>query len=79
MKRKHWFCSKNFIMASLYGYTYCDGPKGNGVERSCGKSCLNFCNAKPKLIEQFNYLFEKWDLSEQECQIVRDKSNIIKR
>lgn len=65
-------------MTTLYGCTYCDGPNGKGIERSCGKSCLNFCNSKSTLIDGIEYVLEKWGLSEQECQTIRDTAKKIK-
>ena len=64
MKRKHWFCTKNFVGHVLYEVEnfHCDGYTGVGVTRQCS-SCSCFCKSKPELIQKVNNVFYKWDLT----------------
>lgn len=51
---KTFYCSRNVLAEyrNGVGARYCDGPKGNGVERKCKKTCENFCGSSKKLQEQ---------------------------
>ena len=79
MKRKHYNCSKNFVAKILQDGEHCGGPRGVGVEKICSKNCTNFCNSKKTLFEKVEWVFYKWDSTEEEIKKVNSALSKLKQ